>query len=144
MRQPASVASPIATASVAITAYGGRPPFTRQAMPTNIAPTAVVTPATGWPAAISPPSSATIGIAASAPPVGETAVRLNCTAACAAAVSVEDVVSVVDTGRRYPRSVQDGVDDAPMRRYPGVLVGARRSPVDHRVWTRVATSLSRR
>ena len=89
MTQPTSVARPIRTASVAIAISGGRPPATRQAIPTSIAPTVEVTAGTGSPAAISPPSSANTGIPASSPAAGAIPARSKRAAARTAVVSGE-------------------------------------------------------
>ena len=72
---PTNVAAPITTASVAISASGGRPPPLRQAIPTSIAPAPIVTPATGSFAARPPPRTATTGIAASSPALTDTRSR---------------------------------------------------------------------
>ena len=65
------------TASVAISASGGRPPVTRHAMPTSIAPAPMVTPHTGLPIAIPKVRTATTGTAASSPASKDTSLRSN-------------------------------------------------------------------
>ena len=75
LTQPANVTTAIDSESSAIAPSGGRPPRTRHAIPTSIAPEAIVTPAIGSPAAIGIPSTATTGIAAIRPADHETAWR---------------------------------------------------------------------
>ena len=64
---PTNVEIAITVASVASSAIGGRPPPTRQAIPTSIAPAPIVTPATELHTALPMPRTATTGIAASRP-----------------------------------------------------------------------------
>ena len=87
--QPTNVANPISTESANITASGGRPPVVRHAIPTSIAPTPIVTPATGSPAAIGMPSIATTGTAPSRPAVHDTDARSNRAAARTALLNVD-------------------------------------------------------
>ncbi len=67
LTEPTKVEAAITRASTVIRANGGRPPPVRQAMPTSMAPAAIVTAATGCPSARAPPSTATTGMAASSP-----------------------------------------------------------------------------
>jgi hypothetical protein len=54
--EPTKVQSAIVSASIVIIVSSGRPPPTRQAIPTSIAPAPIATPATRWPAASAPPA----------------------------------------------------------------------------------------
>ena len=85
--QPTNVDSAITSASVAISASGGRPPVVRHAIPTSIAPAPAVTPGTGSPSAMPPPSTATTGIAASNPASTDTMLQSNRAAARTASVT---------------------------------------------------------
>ena len=68
VRHPTNVDVAITVASVASSASGGRPPATRQAIPTSIAPAPIVTPATELHTTVPRARTAATGIAASSPP----------------------------------------------------------------------------
>ncbi len=93
--QPTKVETDMATASVAIRASGGRPPVTRQAMPTSIAPAPIVTPHTGLPIAIPMVRTATTGTAASSPASKDTSLRSKRAASRTARLTA----TVVPSGR---------------------------------------------
>jgi hypothetical protein len=84
---PTNVETDMTNASVASTARGGRPPPTRQAIPTSIAPAPMVTPATDDHATVPSARVATTGIAASRPARADTAVRSNRAASATATAS---------------------------------------------------------
>ncbi len=83
---PTNVDKAIPPASTAMSAIGGRPPCVRHAMPTSMAPAAIVTAATGSPKAMPPPSRAATGIAARRPPTRDAAPRSKVAAARTARV----------------------------------------------------------
>ena len=90
---PTNVDSAMPTASVAISASGGRPPEIRHAMPTSIAPAPMVTPHTGLPIAIPKVRTATTGTAANSPASKETSLASNRAASFTARVTATPVRS---------------------------------------------------
>src|SRR5690349_3190059 len=105
-------------ASVASTASGGRPPRTRQAIPTSIAPAPMVTPATEDHAIVPTASTATTGTAASTPDCTDTAARSKRAACCTATAS--DPRSGAGTRELRAGEPARAEGDLGVRRGPGV------------------------